>query len=326
MSVATQDLAAEHAALRERAGLFERTGWGLLRVQGKDRLGFLHKYVTQDVKGLIAGEGAHGCALTVKGGMVADLVLLEGAPAAGEALIVVAPAGRAPLLAHLSKYVLFDDVRFVDASEELALLALQGPRAAGVLVANAIETPGGFLAHAALPGGAGRVVHHDLGSLLGFELVLPRAAVDGLRAGLLASGAAAVSAAAAEVVRIEEGQPLFGLDMDERTIPLEAGLSERSISTTKGCYTGQEVIARILHRGHVNRRLVGFRFPAGVEPAPGPVFLAEKEVTRVTSAGTSPRLGGVGLGLLHTKYAAGSALAFGAPGGPAVTVSALPLR
>lgn len=318
MSVA-QNVPA-YTALRSGAGLHERTGWGVLQASGKDRLSFLHKYLTQDVQALAPGQGAEACALTVKGAMVAHLLLLARAD---DALLVLAPAARAPLLQHLSKYVLFDDVRFTDQSEALALLSLVGPRAAAVASqALAIEAPAGQLQHGARD--EALLVRRDLGRLPGFDLIVPRGQVEALRAQLLAAGAVAADRETVEAVRIEEGLPEFGADLDERTIPIEAGLGGAAISTTKGCYTGQEVIARILHRGHVNRRLVGLRYPEGLDPTPGPLFAGDKEAGRVSSAARSPSLGGIGLALLHTKHAIGASLQLGAPGGPALSVVALP--
>lgn len=319
-ALTTAELSRDHTALRSGAGVHVAAAWGVLRAAGKDRLTFLHKYLTQDVRGLAPGQGAEACALTVKGAMVAHLLVVARAE---DALLLVPAAAREPLLQHLSKYVLFDDVRFSDATEELRQLELLGPRAGEVLRATlAIEPPAAPLAHASA--GDATLVRHDLGRVPGFLLIVPRAGQAALLERLVSAGALAVGDAAQESVRVEEGVPLFGQDLDERTIPIEAGLGERAISTTKGCYTGQEVIARILHRGHVNRRVAGLRFPAGVSPATGPLFAGEKEVGRVTSAASSPELGGIGLALLHNKHAAGATLTLGAPDGPALTVSALP--
>jgi folate-binding protein YgfZ len=135
---------------------------------------------------------------------------------------------------------------------------------------------------------------------------------------LLEAGARPVGFAALEVMRVERGTPRFGLDMDERTIPLEANL-QRAIHYQKGCYIGQEVIARATFRGHVNRHLVGLRFGAGSTPAPRTeLFTGDRRVGWVTSVVQSPRLGLIGLGYAHRDAARpGTELALAAGAGSA---------
>ncbi|HSP20348.1 MAG TPA: glycine cleavage T C-terminal barrel domain-containing protein, partial [Myxococcaceae bacterium] len=136
--------------------------------------------------------------------------------------------------------------------------------------------------------------------------------------GLLQAGATPVGFAALEVLRVERGTPRFGADMDERTIPLEAGL-QRALHYQKGCYIGQEVIARATFRGHVNRTLVGLRFGAASGPAPrAELFTGERRVGWVTSVVQSPRLGPIGLGYAHRDVAQpGTELTLAAGGGTA---------
>jgi folate-binding protein YgfZ len=127
----------------------------------------------------------------------------------------------------------------------------------------------------------------------GFDVFVERAQADALEAGLLSGGAVAIDAATADTVRIESGVPIFHRDMDEETIPLEAGIEGRAISLTKGCYVGQEVIIRVLHRGHgrVARKLVGLALEGGSVPAAGAtVRSGDREIGHVTSATNSPAL------------------------------------
>jgi len=318
----------DYAALREGAGLFPLEGWSVHRATGGDRLDFLQKYCTQDVAGLEPGAGAYACCLTVKGAMVGDFWLLVRAD---DALLLVSPGARERLFAHLGKYALFDDVEFADASGELAPWALWGPRAAAVLEAAGATPPAAPLAHGPLALGGADVVcaRNDRVDGPGFDLLLPVGSEEAAADALVAAGAARVGPAAVEQVRIEAGTPLYGVDMTEATIPLEAGLEERAISYDKGCYIGQEVIARIHHRGRVNRHLVAFELPEdGAPELPVGVFSDKKQVGRIGSAARSPRLDGrpVGIGILHRKHAEpGTELHLGATDGPAVRVRSLPI-
>ncbi len=317
----------EYTALREGAGMWDGGGWGVLRFAGQDPLGFLHKYVTQDVKGLAAGQGAYGCCLTVKGGMVSDLRALARE---GEVLVVVPPAGRDALPQHLAKYAMFARVTITLAAD-LTLIGLRGPRALEVAraVLGAAVPDGPEHAHAALPWASTTVIAAvaRLGGLPGLDLLVAPDLSPALADALVAAGARPTGSEALDQVRVEEGAPLFGVDMDERTIPIEAGLEGRAISFTKGCYIGQEVIARVAHRGHVNRALSAVRLDAPPPgPAPLPLVREGKEVGAATTIARSPRAGAwVGLGLLHRKHGeVGTRLQLGADG-PAATVVGLPI-
>jgi folate-binding protein YgfZ len=146
--------------------------------------------------------------------------------------------------------------------------------------------------------GSAFIARTDEGDGMVFDVFIPAADRDAILAKLAAAGIEPVSDAIAEVLRIEAGRPAFGRDMDGQTIPLEAGLLERAISLTKGCYVGQEVIVRVLHRGggRVAKRLVKLTFDPTVETAPGPgtvLSIDGHDVGRITSAAWSPRLGRV---------------------------------
>jgi folate-binding protein YgfZ len=142
----------------------------------------------------------------------------------------------------------------------------------------------------------------------GFDLYVETAHAKALEAALFASGVVKLERDAAEALRIEAGVPRFGADLDEETIPLEAGIEARAISFTKGCYVGQEVIIRVLHRGHgrVARKLVGLLFDAGDPPAAGSaVHAAEREIGRITSSATSPAMGrAIALAYVHRDFLA----------------------
>ncbi|MCA8923636.1 MAG: hypothetical protein KDD82_17595 [Planctomycetes bacterium] len=307
----------EARALREGAGLWGRAGWEVIRLGGGDRLSFLHKYCTQDVAKLPPGRSTYACCLTVKGTLVGEFTLHAEADAA---LLVTPPGGAAPLLAHLGKYAVFDDVQLALA-DDLSLLSVYGPAApAAVAKALGVSAP---------EAGANLRVEHAGASLLvgrddpagvpGFDLFVPSEGCAAL-AEALAAVATPVGEWAVERLRVEQGWPLFGVDMSEKTIPTEAGLKERAVSFSKGCYLGQEVVVRIEHRGHVNRSLVGLSLPPGAGPAPLPVFLGEKEVGQVTTIS-----GEAGIGILHRKATEpDTRVRLGAPDGPEATVCGLP--
>ncbi len=342
--------AAEAAALREGAGLWFRDGWGVTRVVGRDGLRFLHKNTSQDVAGLAPGRGARACALTVKGALVGDLRLLARE---GDLLLLTAPAARTALVEHLARFALFDDVRFEDlaapgAPGALVWLSLWGPRAAAVVeAALGAGPPTDDLAHVAVdlaarglvedtPAGPATLVRDDeVGH--GCDVLAPAGARGALEAALVAAGAVVVGPAAVQQARVRAGVPWYGVDMDAETLPLEVGLERRSISFTKGCYVGQEVVARVAHRGHVNRHLVRLRLDAppaalpvaivrddGPGDGPGAGPAGGKPVGRVTSWAPGPDGAPEGLGLLHRKHAAPGAVVRLADGGAATVVERLP--
>jgi folate-binding protein YgfZ len=318
------DVGAEYAALRDGAGLLDRTGWAVVRISGADRLSFLHKYISQDVAGLEPGHSAYGCVLTIKGLLVSDLEVW----ATDDALLLLTPpAGAAPLQRHLGKYALLDDVS-VARDDEQRLLSVWGARAAEVLErALGAGAPTAAWTHTLLDAG-GVAVRASRSDRPGFDLLLAADQADRAIDLLTRAGAVLAGAAAVEQVRVEEGWPVLGRDMDERTIPVEAGLTARAISYEKGCYLGQETIVRIRDRGRVNRHLVGVLLGDQPLPAlPAPVLAGEKEVGQLTSVARSPRLGqGLGLGLINRKHVEpGTELRLGASDGPLVTVCALPV-
>ena len=309
--------------LRVGAWLIEQPGWLVLGLEGPDRLPFLHKYCTQDVKGLEPGQGAYGCCLTVKGTMVADLWLLARAD---DALCLLTPAGAAALPGYLRKFALFDKVELKPRAE-LELLRVVGDGAAAALEqVTGVAPPSAPLGHRSLDWHGAVLVCDPYGAVPGWGLVLPVEARDAALAALEGAGIQRATPEAAERLRVEVGRPLFGVDMTEATIPIEAGLEAQAISYDKGCYIGQEVIARIAHRGHVNRHLRGFVLPADDAQAPPiAVFDDRKQVGQVTSVTTSPRGGRIGLGIVHRKRAEpGSEVFLGASDGPAATVAELP--
>jgi folate-binding protein YgfZ len=269
----------------------------------------LHALVSNDVESLTAGHGVYATYLTPHGRLLADLRIHHR----GDHLLADVPPGLALSLAERFDSLIFaEDVRVSDVSAAVAQLAVVG-RSAAMAVADAIGLDRARVAALGLwaceTSGAMAAVRTDDCDLPSFDIFAPAAAFDELVASLAHAGAAAVPDAVADALRIEAGRPAFGVDMTADTIPLEAGLLERAISQTKGCYVGQEIIVRVLHRGggRVAKRLVRLECdsPAPDLPEPGAVILADGDETgRITSSAWSPRLGHViALGYVHRDVA-----------------------
>jgi folate-binding protein YgfZ len=251
----------------------------VLDVAGENRVAFLQGQLTQEMKGLAPGETRATAGLTSKG----KLLFVARAVGATDRILLALPAAlRVSVFEHLRKYVLGSRVTIEDRSEEFLRVSLYGPGAAHLDVPAAallLPAEGEFSAELLAP-------------------VAMRAEVERL---IEEAGSEEVSDETAEILRVEAGRPRFGTDMDSTNLPDEAGLAH-AISTTKGCYVGQEVVARLRTYGRVNRRLVRFRFPGGPidpgtplrrqdEETPGKV-----EAGRVTSSAVSPNSGAIGLG------------------------------
>ena len=249
----------QYRALRHGAGLVNRSDRGRLRLTGRDRRDYLQGLLTNDIAALSTGSGCYACLLTAQGRMIADMYVVE----TGEAILMdLERPVTARVGAHLEQFVFSEDVEIADVSGSIAQLGVFGPRAADV-VSRVLAEQGSPLTAPDLDemailanrpwawhGAAATVVRRDDLGDLGFDLVIDIAHVKDLVQALKAAGAVDVSPAVAEIRRIEIGRPVFGTDMTEDTIPLEAGIEDRAISLTKGCYVGQEVIIRVLHRGH----------------------------------------------------------------------------
>ena len=280
---------------------------------GSDRRGYLHAMLTQDIAALEAGTGAYAAYLTPQGRMISDMRVLE----LGDLVLLDLPASRvAAVLTRLDQYVFSEDVRLGDLTEAFGKLTVAGPRAA--------EVVGRVLGKSA-PAGPGleewpefrnrRVewrgnaivlaASADLG-LRGVDLYVERPHLQELGDTLADAGALPASPATAELLRVEAGRPLFLVDMDGDTIPLEAGIEDRAISFTKGCYPGQEVVIRIVHRGHgrVARRLTGLLVEGTEAPAREDLLRGgDRDAGRVTSAVLSPALGRpIAIAMVHRDF------------------------
>jgi tRNA-modifying protein YgfZ len=295
--IATDD----YELLTRDAGLLERPGRAVLALEGSEAAEFLQGQVTNDVEALEPGTGCYAALLDHKGKLRADMRVLALAP--DRLLVDCDAAGRAVLSHTFTTYSLGRDVRIADLTDERTMLSLIGPRARDRLEAAPPEAE-----HSFVEGTLGLYVSTDLG----VDVI-----VDPARLEVARELAPAVSEDAAEGVRIESGRPRLGMDMGSNTIPQEAGLNERAVSFTKGCYVGQETVARLHYRGKPNRHLRGLELSEPVEHG-APIVLGEKEVGTVGSACVSPRLGPIALALVRREAAPGDSVVVG--GVPATVV------
>ena len=287
--------------------------FGLLVVDGAEAADYLQGQLTNDIEAIGPGEGAYAALLDRKGHMQADMRVLR--PGEGPALwLLLEPEGLTAASRHLQMYKIGREVEVTDAGAEQALVSLIGPRAVEIagsapLPENACET--------VTVGGAECIA---VGTAEGIDLIVPAAQRERARDALLTAGAVEVSAEAAEILRIEAGRPRFGAEMGTATMPAEAGIVEGAVSFTKGCYIGQETVARLHYKGKPNRHLRGLRFSAPAAPGE-PLRLGEKEVGTVGSAAISPALGPVGLAILRREAEPGATVAVGEDGVTAEVVA-----
>jgi glycine cleavage system aminomethyltransferase T len=296
------DPAAEYRWIQNNAGVIDLGFRGRFCLTGSDRVRLLHGQVTNDVQGLPPFRGCYAAFVNNKGRMQSDAFIHA---LAEEILIDVEPGLTEPLLRRLDHYIVADDVLCVDVAPHYGLLSVQGPRAMAVIARLALtpDLPARSLDIV-------RVVDPLLGELYlvrnartgtdGCDLFVPLDAqamvLDKLIAAARDEGGGIVGWDAFEWARIEAGIPRFGADMDETTLAPEAAIEARAISYSKGCYIGQEVIARVRTYGQVAKALRGLRMMDPTAPLPtrgDKLFRAGREVGHVTSAIRSPRVGGV---------------------------------
>ena len=323
-----------------------------IAVAGKDRASYLHGLLTNDIQVLTPGSGCYAAWLTPQGRMLTDMYVLQS----DEMILLDVPAETVDAtVVRLDQFIFTEDVRVESLAETLSTVWVHGPRAAEAIRkaggaggvdgagwadrAGRVDRAGGA-SGVDKAGGVGdltgwsqyqharftfadapiSIVRIDQIGVPGYCVYLARERETAFLAALEAAGAVVVLPAALEAARIEAGYPVFGVDMTEDTIPLEAGIEDRAISMTKGCYVGQEVIVRVLHRGHgrVVRKLVGLRLEqTDAVPLRGARLLAgDREIGSITSATSSPRLGVIAMGYVHRDFvAAGTRVDVETPGG-----------
>jgi folate-binding protein YgfZ len=302
---ATVELDAQYRQLREECGVLDRSPRGKLLFKGPEAAEYLQGQLTNDIEALEVGEGCYAALLDRKGHMQADMRVLR---LAGDEVWVDTEAEALPAARrHLEMYKVGREVEVEDATGARALLSLIGPRSADLCGAPPLPE------HESEPLGVNGVECLAIGTALGIDLIAAATDTGRLRAALAEAGAVEVSPGAVEILRIEAGTPRFGAEMDSATMPAEAGIVEAAVNFEKGCYIGQETVARLHYRGKPNRHLRGLRLSAPA--APGETLLAgEKEVGKVGGSCVSPIHGPIALAILRREAEPGAELSLGEDG------------
>jgi tRNA-modifying protein YgfZ len=320
------DPAAEYDAARDDVAIVDRRDRRFLRVHGRDPVRMVQGLVSNDIA-VGADRAVYATVLTPKGKMIADVRVLRRGD---ELLLETDVHAFDPLSAHLRKFVPPLFARFEDAHEQWRALSVFGPRAdavlldvLGVTTTSAPDT----VSDASCDGAPVMVVATSYTHLPGCDVIAAPSVVEVLWSRIIEAGARPMGHATLDVLRVEAGSPKWGAELTDSTIPLEAGLRERAISEKKGCYTGQEVIIRILHRGHVNWHLRGVLLGDATAPSRETPLVNEagRQVGRITSAAWSPRHAqAIALAYVRREVEPGSTLFVGEPTGRAAHVVALP--
>jgi folate-binding protein YgfZ len=312
------ELETEYAAIRKGTALMDAPHRGVVILTGKDRLSFLHNKLTNDTKSLQAGTGCYAYMLNLKGRIVMDLNILEGEEAT---LIELDQRLAAGFVETMEKYVFTEDVRVLNASEQLGRLTLIGPRATALLeklVGSSVEMIHAPFRHAKFTIGRTTltVYRNDLCGEVQYELIVPRDQLVILWEVLHELELAgeeeslyrlrAIGWSAFNTARIEAGTPWYGIDITDNYLPMETGpWYLRGVAVSKGCYLGQEIVARMHAHHAVARLLVGLRVTGEKLPVAGTDILDEKGVPvgMVTSSCMSPMLGNVPVAMGYVKKA-----------------------
>jgi aminomethyltransferase len=326
----TTDLDHDYRVLRSGAGVVARADRARLRITGSARGKFLQGILTNDVNALSPGRGLYAAVLTGKGKMQADLTVYA---LSDWWWVDAEPEIADKLPSLLARYTIGTDANVVNLAATHSLFSLHGPNAPRVLATafQGLSLPAGNLAVSESNRTGHRLIVAEAGypGMPGFKVLTQTEAIEAARGAVLAAGATPVDPAALEIVRIESGIPRFGVDMTEENFPPESRIEDRAISYTKGCYMGQETIARIKTYGHVNRLLVGLHVDAnGPVPAGTRIVSTDehKDVGYVTSSIVSPALGRViALGYVHRSLEApGTQIMIGSETRVLATVVPLP--
>jgi tRNA-modifying protein YgfZ len=338
-----------YRAAVEGAGVVDRSDRVLLLVTGKApgrmmtgvATGTMPPDPTEVEPGILAGRACYSLILTPKGKVVTDLRIFRLEPGEDGALLLDLPdAGVPPATEHFGKYMPPRFARIGEPEEPLGMLTVLGPEGSELVsrevlglrvdapVLAGMEEGEERVGDAGSPPVGLRVVRNGNVAPMALDIIGPRTVLDTVKARILAAGAGVADAQTLETLRIEHGRPAFGVEMDEDTLPPEAGVHTRAIDHAKGCYTGQEVIVRIRDRGRVNRHLRGLLL-GDVDALPGagkPLFIEGRKgpAGEIRSAVRSPRFGqGIALGYLRRELEPPGEARLGTPDGPPVQVRAL---
>ena len=287
-----------YAAMTQGAALVDRSESGKLALTGPQAKAFLNGQVSNEIEALEPGTGCYAALLTPKGKMLADLRVLD---TGDELLLLCERSALQALFDALRRFNVGFDAELHKRTLERGLLSLIGPKAPlGGLSPDSREHDN---VADEIGGAPVRLVRTDVG----LDVICDSEDTERVKAALIDAGAIEIDEAAADILRVERGRPRYGVDLDDSVIPQEAGLNDRAVSFTKGCYVGQETVARLHWRGKPNRHLRGLRLGEQVQPGTE-LRLGEREVGRITSIASSPRFGDVGLALVRREAQPGDVL------------------
>ena len=302
----------EYEAVTGECGLVDRSERGKLALTGTEAKSFLQGQVSNDVEALTPGTGCYAAFLTPKGKMLGDLRILD---ASGEILLDTERLALQELFNMIRRFSVGYDVQLHKRTVESGLLSLVGPEAATVAGASDL----GQAEHWHEAGELERVAVRWIRTDLGIDLLCEAGDTEALAAALQRRGAQPVSEAVADCVRIEHGRPRYGVDLDDTVIPQEADLNGRAVSFTKGCYVGQETVARLFYRGKPNRHLRGLRLSKAAETG-AEITFGDRAVGRLGSVAESPSRGPIALALVRREAEPGSHVSVGSDEIEAVVV------
>jgi folate-binding protein YgfZ len=302
----------EYGAVTEGCGLVDRSERGKLALTGSETKSFLQGQVSNDVEALTPGTGCYAAFLTPKGKMLGDIRILD---AGAELLLDTERVALQELFNMIRRFSVGYDVELHKRTLQQGLLSLIGPEAATVAGAGELGQAEHWHVEGEVDGVPVRWIRTDLG----LDLLCEAGETDALASALEARGAQPVSEVVADCLRIEHGRPRYGIDLDDTVIPQEADLNGRAVSFTKGCYVGQETVARLFYRGKPNRQLRGLRLS---EPAwtGAEVMFGDRVVGRLGSVAESPSLGMIALALVRREAPPGSHVSVGSDQIKAVVV------
>jgi folate-binding protein YgfZ len=300
---ATQiELDGQYRAIREEAGFLARDRAAVL-VSGADAAEYLQGQLTNEIEALESERGCYAALLDRKGHLSSDMRVLRLEN--GDLWLDLEPAAAAGVLKHLRTYSIGREVEIEDVTERWAIISLIGPRSGELAGFDGLG-----------PEHAQRFRQWDgidvlgVATDVGIDLIVNAEDANAVEDMLGAAGAVQVSDQAAEIVRVESGRPRFGLDMGPEHMPAEAGIVERAVNFEKGCYIGQEPVARLHYRGKPNRTLRGLRL-SGPASQGEPLHLGEKEVGAIGTSCLSPANGAIALAIVRREAVVGEHLAVG---------------
>lgn len=302
------EIDAQYRAMREEAAFVGPRALGVIGVSGTEAAEYLQGQLTQDIEAVAEEQGAYAALLDRKGHLQADMRVLGLGP--HQVWLLCDPSCREPLLKHLSMYKIGRQAEVADLSGDHAVFSVIGPASAARLDTGTLAE--GSHRELARAGVTGRAVATDLG----IDWVVGPGDTDAAVAALRAADIEPATEEAAEIIRVESGRPRFGRELGPEAMPAEAGIVERAVSFTKGCYIGQEPVARLHYKGRPNRHLRGLKLSGRAE-AGDQVSLGDRQLGTIGSCVTSPAHGAIALAILRKEAEPGAIVSVGTGAGMA---------